>query len=89
MSYARNYTDVDDKIINRANEEGVSSEALAEENIKAFDEDMDALGVAVPDFRPKATETIGEIVSLIETLIKKDFAYALGDGDVYYSVRKL
>ncbi len=88
VSYARNYTDVDDKIINRASDEGKSSEVLAEENIIAFDEDMDALGVAVPDFRPKATETMGEIVALIETLIEKGFAYALGNGDVYYSVRR-
>ncbi|MBI5642080.1 MAG: cysteine--tRNA ligase [Deltaproteobacteria bacterium] len=86
VKYARNYTDVDDKIIQKANEEGVPSEALAERYIKAFDEDMAALGVELPTFRPKATETIKKIIEVTETLIEKGFAYAL-NGDVYYSVR--
>ena len=86
VKYARNYTDVDDKIINRANEEGVSSEELAERYIKAFDEDMEALGVEVPTFRPKATSTIKKIIEVTETLINKGSAYEL-NGDVYYSVR--
>lgn len=86
VKYARNYTDVDDKIINRANEEGVSSEELAERYIKAFDEDMAALGVEIPNFRPKATGTIKKIIEVTETLIKKGAAYEL-NGDVYYSVR--
>ncbi|OGP25581.1 MAG: cysteine--tRNA ligase [Deltaproteobacteria bacterium GWB2_55_19] len=86
VKYARNYTDVDDKIIQKANEEGVSSEELAERFIKAFDEDMEALGVEVPTFRPKATGTIKKIIEVTETLIRKGAAYEL-DGDVYYSVR--
>ncbi|MBI5453493.1 MAG: cysteine--tRNA ligase [Deltaproteobacteria bacterium] len=86
VKYARNYTDVDDKIIQRANEEGVSSEELAERYIKAFDEDMDSLGVEIPNFRPKATGTIKKIIEVTETLIRKGSAYEL-NGDVYYSVR--
>ncbi|HLF86093.1 MAG TPA: cysteine--tRNA ligase [Nitrospiria bacterium] len=85
--YTRNYTDIDDKIINRANKEGVSSQEIAERYIKAFDEDMEGLGVEVPTYRPKATETIHEIVGVIQALLDKDCAYII-DGDVYYSVRK-
>jgi cysteinyl-tRNA synthetase len=86
VKYARNYTDVDDKIINKANEEGVPPQELAERYIKAFDDDMAALHVELPDIRPKATESIGKIIAVTESLIKKGAAYAI-DGDVYYSVR--
>ena len=85
--YVRNYTDVDDKIIKKANEEGASPKEIADRYIKAFDEDMDALGVSLPDFRPKVTETMDEIIRFVQTLIDKGYAYAV-DGDVYYSVRK-
>jgi cysteinyl-tRNA synthetase len=86
VTYARNYTDVDDKIIDRAKEEGTPPKDLAERYIKAFDEDMAALGVLTPTHRPKATETMQEIIEVIETLVKKGVAYVV-DGDVYYSVR--
>ncbi|MFQ5735482.1 MAG: cysteine--tRNA ligase [Thermodesulfobacteriota bacterium] len=86
VTYARNYTDVDDKIIQRANEEGATCEEVARRNIEAFDADMEALGIELPTHRPKATETMGEIIAVTETLVKKGFAYVL-DGDVYYSVR--
>ena len=85
--YARNYTDVDDKIINRAAEESIKPEALAERNIREFDADMAALGVELPTHRPKATETIEKIIEVTETLIAKGFAYESG-GDVFYSVRR-
>ena len=87
LTYARNYTDVDDKIINRAREEQVSCDELAERFITAFDEDMAALGVLLPDARPRATQTIGKIIALTSALIEKGFAYASG-ADVFYSVRK-
>ncbi len=87
VSYTRNYTDIDDKIINRANREGVSSQEIAERYIRAFDEDMEGLGIEVPTYRPRATETIHEIVGVIQALLDKDCAYII-DGDVYYSVRK-
>jgi cysteinyl-tRNA synthetase len=86
VKYARNYTDVDDKIINKANEEGVPPQELAERFIKAFDDDMAALHVQLPDIRPKATESIEKIISVTGSLIEKGAAYEI-DGDVYYSVR--
>ncbi len=85
VTYVRNYTDVDDKIINRANERGISSQQLSEEFIQAFDEDMDALGLRKPTHEPKATEYIDRIIVLAEQLIEKGMAYESA-GDVYYSV---
>jgi cysteinyl-tRNA synthetase len=85
VTYVRNYTDVDDKIINRANERGIDSKALAEEFIRAFDEDMQTLGLAKPTHEPRATEYIDEIIAICRTLIDKGLAYAAG-GDVYYRV---
>ena len=87
VTYVRNYTDVDDKIINRANERGISSQELAETFIRAFDEDMAALGLATPTHQPKATEYIPQIVALAERLIERGLAYESA-GDVYYSVEK-
>lgn len=84
-TYVRNYTDVDDKIISRANERGISSQELAEEFIRAFDEDMDALGLVKPTHEPRATAYIAEIISICQTLIDKGLAYESG-GDVYYGV---
>ncbi len=85
VNYVRNYTDVDDKIIQRANERGMSSKQLSEEFIRAFDEDMQVLGLAKPTHEPKATSYINEIIAIVETLIGKGMAYE-ADGDVYYSV---
>ena len=85
VTYVRNYTDVDDKIINRANERGISSQQLSEEFIQAFDEDMAALGLRKPTHEPKATEHIAQIIALVEQLIAKGMAYEAA-GDVYYSV---
>ena len=87
VNYTRNYTDIDDKIINRANERGMAAKELAENYIKKFDEDMEAIDVELPTHRPKATETMGEIIELVQSLLDKGYAYVL-DGDVYYSVRK-
>ncbi|MFZ3072680.1 MAG: cysteine--tRNA ligase [Thermodesulfobacteriota bacterium] len=87
VAFAKNYTDIDDKIINRANKEGVSCADMAERYISAYDEDMAALGVLTPLIRPKATETVPEIIGLITRLMDKGFGYEI-DGDVYYSVRK-
>ncbi len=87
VTYARNYTDIDDKIIVRANETGEAASVVSEENIVGFKEDMAALGNLEPDIEPKVTEHIAEIVAMIEVLIDKGFAYA-SEGDVYYAVRK-
>ena len=86
VNFVRNFTDIDDKIINRANEEGISPEALAEREIKHFYQDTDALGVLRATTEPRATRHIREIIQLIKTLIDKGRAYASG-GDVYFSVR--
>ncbi|HEX9079720.1 MAG TPA: cysteine--tRNA ligase, partial [Desulfuromonadaceae bacterium] len=85
VTYVRNYTDIDDKIINRANQEGVDYRAITERFIGAFDEDMARLGLRKPTVEPKATEHIDAIIAVIERLIAKGHAYE-SDGDVYYAV---
>lgn len=85
VTYIRNFTDIDDKIINRANEQGTSSEELAQRFIDEFYVDMDKLGVERPTMEPKATEHIQEMIDLISDLIEKDMAYQSGN-DVYFSV---
>jgi cysteinyl-tRNA synthetase len=87
VTYVRNYTDIDDKIINRANREGVPFNEVSERFIREFDRDMGALGLEIPDRQPRATEHISEIISLITALIEKDYAYPAG-GDVYYCVER-
>ncbi len=87
VNYTRNYTDIDDKIINRANADGEDWKVIAERYIESFDKDMQGLGVELPTNRPRATESIEKIIELIETLISKGYAYAVG-ADVFYSVRK-
>jgi len=85
--YVRNYTDVDDKIIKRANEEGISWKEVAEKYIASYEEDMKALNVKEPTYKPRVTEHIREIVEMIDGLIEKGYAYEAG-GDVYFSVKK-
>ena len=87
VTYVRNFTDVDDKIIARANREGRSYKEVSEEFIEAFYEDMDSLGVLRPDVEPKATEHINQMIELVSGLVAKGYAYAVG-GDVYYDVTK-
>ncbi|HEU0264465.1 MAG TPA: cysteine--tRNA ligase, partial [Geobacterales bacterium] len=83
----RNYTDIDDKIINRANAEGVSYREIADRYIATFDEDMAALALALPTHQPKATDHIDDIIALVQRLIDKGVAYQAG-GDVYFCVEK-
>jgi len=85
VTYVRNFTDIDDKIIARAQEQRCSAEKLANRFIAEFYTDMDMLGVDRPDIEPKATEHIGEMIELIAELIEKDKAYQAGK-DVYYIV---
>ncbi len=87
VTYVRNFTDVDDKIIDKANQLGIDSRELAEKFIKEFHEDMDALNVERATIEPKATEHISQIIQFIEKLMKRGFAYRI-NGDVYYSVEK-
>jgi cysteinyl-tRNA synthetase len=86
LTYVRNITDIDDKIIRRAAERGESIEALTARFIQAMDEDAAALGVAKPDQEPRATQFVPEIVTLIEKLIARGHAYAAPNGDVMYAV---
>jgi cysteinyl-tRNA synthetase len=86
VTYVRNITDIDDKIISRANERGISIHELTGEFIQAMDEDSEKLGVMRPDIEPRATAHIADMVSMIEQLIAKGHAYAADNGDVFYSV---
>ncbi len=87
VSFVRNFTDVDDKIINRANKDGVRSEEIAARYIAAFHEDMDRLSVLRATVEPKATEHIPDMIALCENLIAKGHAYSTPSGDVYFRVR--
>ena len=85
VTYVKNFTDIDDKIIDRAKKEGVSIKEIAEKYIKLHDEDMAALGVVTPTVTPKATEHMAEMIALISVLLEKGHAYCV-EGDVYFAV---
>jgi cysteinyl-tRNA synthetase len=86
VTYVRNITDIDDKIIKRANDNGESIEALTERFIRCMNEDARALGVLRPTHEPKATGHIPQIIAMIERLIARGHAYRAANGDVYYDV---
>jgi cysteinyl-tRNA synthetase len=88
VTYVRNITDIDDKIIRRALERGISIRALTEENIEALQQDADALGLERPTHQPRATEYVPQMLELIATLEAKGLGYRSSNGDVNYSVRK-
>jgi len=85
VTYVQNITDVEDKIIKKANEEGVTADEIAERFTKYFFEDSDALDIQRADHHPKATELIPEMIEYIEKLLENGFAYEV-DGDVYYDI---
>jgi cysteinyl-tRNA synthetase len=87
VTFVRNFTDVDDKIIKKAAEEKIASEEVAEKYIKAFHEDMDTLGVLRADLEPRCTDHIQEMIAVIQRLVTKNQAYVTLDGDVYFRVR--
>ena len=87
VTFAQNLTDVDDKIINRANDEGRTAAEVAEEYSAAFIEQMHRFGILDPDIRPRATREIEAMQEMIQLLIDKDHAYVADNGDVYFSVR--
>ncbi len=87
VTYVRNITDIDDKIINRANERGEPFTELTERYIRAMHEDAEALGILPPDQEPRATEHLPDIISMIARLIERGHAYAADNGDVYYDVK--
>ncbi len=86
VNYVRNITDIDDKILARAEENGELFTELTERYIAAMHEDEKALGIVPPDHEPRATGHIDEIIAMIETLVARDYAYRAANGDVYYSV---
>lgn len=88
VTFIRNFTDVDDKIINRANERGITSQELSELYIREFNQDMIALRCLPPTHEPRATQHIPEMIAIIQELEAKGLAYAT-DGDVYFAVDKL
>jgi cysteinyl-tRNA synthetase len=87
VTYIRNFTDVDDKIINRANEVGMAADQLAQKYIDEFHRDMDALNVLRADYEPRVTDHIDDIINFIQRLMDKKAAYHV-DGDVYFAVQR-
>jgi len=88
VTYVRNITDIDDKIIRRANENGEAIDNLTGRFIEAMHEDAAALGVLPPDSEPRATTSMAGIIKMIQTLVEKGYAYAADNGDVYYDVSR-
>lgn len=87
VKFIQNFTDIDDKLIRKANEEGITVAEVAERYIKEYYTDADALSVERATCNPRATEHIPQIIALVETLIEKGHAYPADNGDVYFSVR--
>ena len=88
VTYVRNITDIDDKIIQRANELGESVQSLTNRYIDFMNEDLEALSILKPSFEPRATEFIPQIIEMISDLIKEGYAYPAANGDVYYRTRR-
>jgi cysteinyl-tRNA synthetase len=88
VTYVRNITDIDDKIIRRAVERGISIRALTDEMIVAMHRDIGALGIEPPTLEPRATDYVPQMLAMIATLQKKGYAYQSSNGDVNYAVRK-
>lgn len=88
LTYVRNITDIDDKIIQRAHQNGEAFTALTERFIEAMHEDERALSVLPPDLEPKATQSIDDIIAMIVKLIEREYAYVGGNGDVFYAVSR-
>ena len=88
VRYVQNFTDVDDKIIKAANEAGVTWKDISEKYIDVYFKSMDALNVRRADFYPKVSETMEDIIEMIQRLVDKGFAYVLDNGDVFYSVEQ-
>ncbi|HXX56367.1 MAG TPA: cysteine--tRNA ligase [Thermodesulfovibrionales bacterium] len=87
VKYIRNFTDIDDKIINRAKQEGIAWDTVAKNYTEEYYRDMDRLGVGRADVEPKATDHIPEIIAIVKGLVDKGYAYGI-DGDVYFEVKK-
>ncbi|MGN1161755.1 MAG: cysteine--tRNA ligase [Candidatus Fimenecus sp.] len=88
VNFVQNFTDIDDKIIRRANEEGTDYKTVSEKYIEEFWKDAKGMNIREATVHPKATENIDEIISIIEALVEKGFAYPVENGDVYFSPKK-
>jgi cysteinyl-tRNA synthetase len=88
VRYVQNYTDIDDKIINRAREQNMEPGELAERYIEECEYDFGRLNIQPPDIQPRVTDHIEEIVELVRKLVEGDFAYATGDGSVYFRIKR-
>ena len=88
VTFISNFTDIDDKIIKQAKEEGVSEKQIAEKYIEAFESDRENIHSLKPDYQPRVTETMEDIIAFINQLVEKGFAYEV-DGDVYFRVNKI
>ncbi|RKZ41513.1 MAG: cysteine--tRNA ligase [Gammaproteobacteria bacterium] len=88
VTYVRNITDIDDKIIQRANDNGEDFNHLTDRFIQAMHEDADALGVLRPDIEPRATHSMPEIIALIQKLLDKGYAYITDNGDICYTIQR-
>ncbi|MBP5417244.1 MAG: cysteine--tRNA ligase [Clostridiales bacterium] len=88
VTFCQNFTDIDDKMINKANEEGTTVKEIADRYIAEYYKDADALGILRPTYQPRATETMDEIISLITDLMDKGYAYVIEGDGVYYDVPK-
>ena len=87
VKYVQNFTDIDDKMINRANAEGITVAQLADRFIAEYFKDADALHIRRADVHPRATEQIGQIIALIKRLIDNGYAYPVENGDVYFDTQ--
>lgn len=87
VNFVQNFTDIDDKIIRRANEEGLTFKEISEKYIEEFWKDAKGMNIREATYHPKATENIDEIIAIVSALIEKGYAYAV-DGDVYFSTKK-
>jgi len=88
VKHVQNYTDIDDRIIIKANAQGLTYDQVAEAFIEEYEEEMRALNITPPHVYPRATQEIPQIIEMVEKLIEKGYAYPTEDGDVYYSVRR-
>lgn len=88
VKFVQNFTDIDDKIIRRANEEGTDYKTVSEKYIEEFWKDTKGMNIREATVHPKATENIDEIISIIQTLVDKGYAYSVSNGDVYFSPKK-
>ncbi|MDQ3386333.1 MAG: class I tRNA ligase family protein, partial [Actinomycetota bacterium] len=86
VTLVQNITDIDDKIIDKANEEGIPWNEVVDRYVDSFHDRLEVMGVGLPDIEPRATEHIPGMISLIDDLISSSHAYAPGNGDVYYAV---